>query len=105
MRRLRDLCSDHTSDLGGEARLSAAELVLIRRASMLTLQLELMEQRFAQNDDGRATAEQLQEYGRATNTLRRVWEALGLQRRAKDITPDRTGELIDALKVAAGVAA
>jgi hypothetical protein len=42
-RRLRDLVSNHVSDLGGESNLSTAELVLVKRAAMLTLQLEMME--------------------------------------------------------------
>jgi hypothetical protein len=46
MRRLRDLIADHVADLGGEDALSTAELALVRRAAMLTLQLELMESRW-----------------------------------------------------------
>src|SRR5947209_6669909 len=48
-RRLRDLIADAASDLGGSDVISAAERVLVRRAAMLTLQCELMEQRWAEN--------------------------------------------------------
>jgi len=85
-RRFRDLIALHTIDLGGDENLSEAEKALVRRSSMLTLQLELMESRFAAND-GEATAHQLKLYQTTSNTLRRLLESLGLQRRAKDITP------------------
>src|SRR5262245_36333813 len=86
MRRLRDLIAAHSSDLGGHDALSEAERVLIRRASMLGLQCELLEQRFAQNG-GEAKPIQLDNYQRCTNTLRRTLESLGLRRRPRDVTP------------------
>jgi hypothetical protein len=55
-RRLRDLIGDHVSDLGGADNISSAEMILIRRASMLCLQLELMESRWAANE-GEASAQ------------------------------------------------
>jgi hypothetical protein len=84
-RRLRDLVADHVSDLGGDTNLSTAELVLVKRASMLTLQMEMMECQFAEQD-GMATTAQIDSYGRALNTCRRTLEAIGLRRRPKDIT-------------------
>jgi hypothetical protein len=84
-RRFRDLLRAHISDLGGDDNLSQAEQSLCRRASMLTLQLELLEQRFADNN-GEATSAQLGDYQRAANSLRRILESLGLQRRAVDVT-------------------
>ena len=42
MRRLRDLIGMHVADLGGEDCCSAAELSLIRRASLLELELEVL---------------------------------------------------------------
>ena len=85
-RRLRDLIGDHVSDLGGEDMISSSEMVLVRRASMICLQLEMMESRWADND-GEASPQALQNYQRCVNTLRRTLEALGLKRRQKDITP------------------
>jgi hypothetical protein len=87
MRRLRDLIGDHVGDLGGEAALSTAELALVRRAAMLTLQLELMESRWCENDGGEASPRALETYQRATGALRRTLESLGLQRRSRDVTP------------------
>src|SRR5215203_260163 len=86
-RRLRDLIADHIADLGGLAAVSEAERVLVRRAAMLTLQLELQEQRFCQNDGGEASASQIESYSRCTNTLRRTLESLGLKRPPRDVTP------------------
>jgi hypothetical protein len=84
-RRLKDLIAGSVSDLGGIDAVSEHEKVLIRRAAMLTLQLELLEQRFAKNENGEATNKQIETYQRTTNTLRRVLESLGLQRRPRDI--------------------
>ena len=91
-RRLRDLVADHTSDLGGDDNISTSERVLLKRACMITLQLEMLECRFAEQD-GMATSEQLNDYQRALNTCRRTLEALGLRRRAKDVTPS-LGEIL-----------
>ncbi len=86
MRRLRDLITDHVSDLGGKDALSAAEMALVRRAAMLTLQLELMESRWNENE-GEAAPKSLDTYQRVVGALRRTLESLGLQRRPRDVTP------------------
>jgi hypothetical protein len=77
MRRLRDLLHAHEADLGGTDILSKGQRAIIRRASMLSLQLEMMESRRAANG-GEASRAQIETYQRATNTLRRVVETLGL---------------------------
>lgn len=87
MRRLRDLVVAHESDLGGEELISEGERRLVRRAAMLTLQLELMDQRWAAND-GAATSQELEVYQLTTGALRRVLESVGLKRRPRDVTPD-----------------
>ena len=87
MRRLKDLSDIHAADLGGAGNLSHSERVLINRASMLILQLELMDRRFAQTKDCEADTASLDTYQRITNTLRRLLETLGIQRRPKDVTP------------------
>ena len=66
--------------------MSEAERSLIRRASMLTVQLEMLDARFAAND-GEATLAQLATYTTVTNTLRRTLEAIGLKRRQRDVSP------------------
>jgi hypothetical protein len=85
MRRLRDLIALHLSDLGGEAAVSEAERSIIRRAATLSVELERMEQSFALA--GEADAPALDQYQRTSNTLRRLLEAVGLERRARDVTP------------------
>jgi hypothetical protein len=85
-RRFRDLFSLHLADLGGEEHCSEGEKALVRRAACLIVELEQLELRFAQDPDT-ATVRALDLYQRLTNTLRRLLESLGLQRRARDITP------------------
>lgn len=102
-RRLRDLIAAILSDRGGEAEVSEGVKVLARRASMLTLQLELLEQTFA-DQGGAATGTQLETYQRTTNTLRRLIQTLGLEREARELNPDRerlSGLFIDAYREAA----
>lgn len=86
MRRLRDLVQAHISDLGGDDVIFHSERMLINRASMLALQLEMMERKFA-DTDGVAGGHDLNMYQRGLNTLRRTLETLGLQRRTRDVTP------------------
>jgi hypothetical protein len=97
MRRLRDLIQSHEGDLGGADLLSEGQKNLIRRASMLELQLEMLDRKFAV-DDGAATARDLDVYGRALGNLRRCIETLGLHRgrRPRDVTPPSMDELLTA---------
>jgi hypothetical protein len=94
VRRAKEIIADHISDLGGADNCSAAERSLIRRASTLSVELERLEVRFASADE--VNVVNLEAYGRASNTLRRLLEAVGLQRRSKDAT------LIDAEVAALG---
>jgi hypothetical protein len=82
-RRARDLISDHLSDLGGEDNTSAAERSIVRRACVLTVELERLEFKFAKADA--ASSEDLDLYQRTANSLRRLLEAIGLQRRTKTV--------------------
>jgi hypothetical protein len=85
VRRCKELIGDHVSDLGGEANTSTAERSIVRRAAVLTSELERMEVRFALA--GEATGDELDLYQRTANSLRRLLEAVGLQRRARNVTP------------------
>ena len=85
VRRCKDVIAAHLSDLGGEDNTSAAERSIVRRASVMTVELERLEAKFAVA--GEASADDLHLYQRMTNTLRRALESVGLQRRAKDIGP------------------
>jgi len=85
VRRFRDLIALHLSDLGGSDRASEAEKAIVRRIATLIVELERLEMCFA--EAGQATDHQLELYQRTANTLRRLLEAVGLQRRPKDVTP------------------
>ena len=85
MRRCKDIIAAHVSDLGGEENISAAERSIIRRASVMTVELERLEARFA--TAGEASERGLDLYIRASGNLRRLLEAVGLQRRSRDISP------------------
>jgi hypothetical protein len=74
----------HLSDLGGERSASEAEKAIVRRTACLIVELEQLARKFALN--GCASSAQLLEYGRASNTLRRLLEAVGLQRKPRDDT-------------------
>lgn len=84
-RRLRDLIADHCADLGGPENLSTAERSIVRRASTLEVELELLEQQFAVA--GSADGDALDLYQRTAGNLRRLLETLGLERRTRDVTP------------------
>lgn len=75
----------HLSDLGGQESTSEAERSIIRRAATLTVELERLELKFARA--GEATTADLDLYQRTSNSLRRLLESVGLQRRMKDVTP------------------
>jgi hypothetical protein len=85
-RRLRDLISLHVGDLGGPESTSEGERAIIRRASVLIVELERMELVFAEND-GAPDIVMLDAYQRASNSMRRLLQAVGLERRQKDVTP------------------
>lgn len=77
VRRLRDLIEAHTADLGGDEGLTQAQRSLVRRAATLSVELERMEATFA--TAGKITPDDLDSYQRASNTLRRHLEVLGLR--------------------------
>jgi hypothetical protein len=85
VRRCKDIIAAHVADLGGVENCSAAEHSLVRRASILTVELERMETMFAAA--GEASPVDLEIYQRCANSLRRLLEAIGLQRRPRDLTP------------------
>jgi hypothetical protein len=86
IRRAKDLIGEHLQDLGGPDNTSAAERSIVRRVAVLSVELEHLETRFA--TAGEANAEDLDLYQRTANSLRRLLEAVGLQRRPRDVTPD-----------------
>jgi hypothetical protein len=83
-RRLRDVLGLHLSDLGGAEAVSEAERSIARRASVLTVELERIEARFAVD---KGEPGDLDLYQRTAGSLRRLLESVGLQRRARDVGP------------------
>jgi len=83
VRRLKETLVDHLSDIPDA---TASERSIIRRASTLTVELEHLETKFALA--GEASSDDLDLYQRTANSLRRLLEAVGLQRRARDVTPN-----------------
>jgi hypothetical protein len=82
-RRFRDLVALVTSDLGGPTELSEAQRQIIRRIASLAVWCESQEARMADGDEIN-----INEFQRTSNSLRRLCESIGLERRARDITPD-----------------
>jgi hypothetical protein len=82
-RRARDILSEHIADLGGQDNTSAAERSILRRATVLETELERFEVKFALASA--ASDSDLDLYQRTAGNLRRLLEAVGLQRRAKPV--------------------
>lgn len=83
-RRFREIVAAHTSDLGlPPAAMSEAQRSLIRRVSVLEIELEKLEGILAR-EEGEIDLDQ---YGRASGQLRRLLETLGIERVARDTTP------------------
>ena len=102
VRRAKDLIAEHVADLGGLDNTSAAERSLIRRASVLTVELERLEATFAAARE--ADPDTLDLYARTAGNLRRLLEAVGLQRRPREVSPPRVHEYIEAIESSEDVA-
>jgi hypothetical protein len=76
-RRARDLAELYANDLGGADSLSEMQLGLVKRAAVMTVELERAEDGFAKA--GEADQASLSAYQTTVNSLRRLLETLGLQ--------------------------
>jgi hypothetical protein len=81
-RRFHDLVLGHVSDLGGADLLSEAQFSLIRRAAAIECELERLDARLSIGEPV-----DLDSYGRCAGHLRRLFETIGVQRVARDVTP------------------
>jgi hypothetical protein len=84
VRRARDIIATMAADLGGDDRLSAAQMSLVRRCAVLQVELERRELLFA--EAGEADDDALDIYARVSKTLRIHLLSLGLQRHARDVS-------------------
>ena len=80
-RRFKELCADLVDHLCADP--TAPQLALIRRVAALSVWCEQAEAGQAQGADLDVAA-----YTTATNAQRRLLADLGLERRARDVTPD-----------------
>jgi hypothetical protein len=71
--------------LGGGDVVSEAEKSIIRRVATLTVELERLELTFALSDG--AKPDEIDLYQRTANSHRRLLEAVGLKRVARNVTP------------------
>jgi hypothetical protein len=91
-RRWRDLVTAHVGDLGGAAILSEAQSSLVRRVATIEIELEQLEGKLSKGE-----AVDLDAYTRAASHLRRILESLGLERKARNITPPTLHQIADEL--------
>jgi hypothetical protein len=101
-RRARDLINEFVNEqLAGIDNCSPAERAIVRRIATLITELERLESKFAAKDE--ATPAQLLLYGRTANTLRRLLESIGLQRRSRNLNPKLDDLLLEHQQRAAAV--
>jgi hypothetical protein len=81
-RRYHDLVIGHMNDLGGADLLSEAQFSLIRRAAALECELERLDARLSVGEEV-----DLDSYGRCAGHLRRLFETIGVERKARDVGP------------------
>ena len=84
-RRWKDLYELHCSDYGGTECMSEAQLAICGAAA--TTRVE-MEQIAARMSEGATRPDDVDLYNRLAGNLRRHLEVLGLERKARDVTPD-----------------
>jgi DNA polymerase/3'-5' exonuclease PolX len=87
VRRFKDLLNQYIADLGGADNCSAAERSILRRASVLETELERMETKFALAVErgSEVSIDNLDAYARIAANHRRQLEAVGLQRRPREV--------------------
>jgi hypothetical protein len=80
MRRYKEVLAALISDMGGDP--SAAKEIIARRSATLAVWCEQ-----AESDMANGKAIDIGEFTTATNALRRLLADIGLERKARDITP------------------
>jgi hypothetical protein len=80
-RRVREVLGQIITDMGGDP--SEAQLAIAKRAATLVTWCESVEASFLNGEEFDVAI-----YGTSVNTLRRLLESVGLERRSKDITPN-----------------
>jgi hypothetical protein len=81
-RRLKDITSAILADQGGAEQCSEGRLQLVRRFAAAAVIAEQMESRLANGEQI-----DIEEYALLCSTLTRLAQRIGIDRRAKDVTP------------------
>jgi hypothetical protein len=81
-RRLKDITSAILADQGGAEQCSESRLQLVRRFAAAAVVAEQMESRLANGEQI-----DIQEHALLCSTLTRLAQRIGIDRRAKDVTP------------------
>ncbi len=88
VRRAKDIMERYIVDLGGQQVCSEAERTIVRRAAVLVIECERLERQFAVvPQDKNVSLRELDMYSKLANSLRRLLDMTGLERRSRDITP------------------
>jgi hypothetical protein len=93
-RRLHDLIANHVADLGGPNNVSQSQFVLVKSAANIVIVMEQWELDFAK--EGTASFPALMAYQTIANSLRRIFETLGLDRIPE---PRNTAPILDMSKL------
>jgi hypothetical protein len=81
-RRFKDITSGILADQGGADQCSESRLQLVRRFAAAAVLAEQMESRLANGEQI-----DIQEYALLCSTLTRLAQRIGIERRARDVTP------------------
>jgi hypothetical protein len=81
IRRYKDLIEDHAACYGGEANLSVPRMSMLRRQAAAIIECEQIEARMA---EGKASDDDIDRHTRITGNIRRNYEAMGMDRVARD---------------------
>ncbi|TRC93898.1 hypothetical protein FJV77_20700 [Mesorhizobium sp. WSM4306] len=87
-RRLHDLIANHVADLGGPEHITQSQYILVKSAANATIVMEQWEIEFAK--EGTASLPVFLAYQTISNSLRRIFETLGLNR----VDPPRDGKVV-----------
>lgn len=79
--RYRDLIDNHVADVGGPENIGEPVKSILRRASELITELELLERKFVVTG---GTPEQLESYQSAAKSVKQLLEGVGLERPGRD---------------------
>jgi hypothetical protein len=82
-RRFKDITSAILADQGGAEQCSESRLQLVRRFAAAAVLAEQMESRLANGEQI-----DIQEHALVCSTLTRLAQRIGIERRARDVTPD-----------------